>query len=227
MYFQYDKGCILYALINEGWVDENNIPDSIKFYKNHTYAQDERTNDFLIRKIVSIVELAQLWINLGGYSPYFEIDFEEAKRRIYTVIGYYFINNEQSELKKALKMSLQNVHYYSLIGNINVKYFLLREKINNNPTLKNAIDHNLIIKGDILVTGNHFIIFNGIVDEDSKKAYSFIDSLSFIYKKDDQLHANCKIYGNEGIVNAFENSPLINTEDTDQLKIGKLEILNK
>ncbi len=31
VYFQYDKGCILYSLINEEWVDKQYIPDSVKF----------------------------------------------------------------------------------------------------------------------------------------------------------------------------------------------------
>ena len=229
VYFQYDKGCILYSLINEGWVDEQYIPDSVKFYKNHNYLEDKRENFYFITKIISIVELAQLWINLGGESPYFEIEFEEAKRRIFTVIGYYFENNKQQELKNALKMALQNINYFSLLGNLNVKHFLLRQKINNNPNLKTAIDQNIIKQGDIVLTGTHFIIFNGIVEEDSKKAYSFIDSLCFYYKlwKDDKLHNDCKIHEKEGIVNAFENSPLINTLDSDELKIGKLEIIDR
>ena len=229
VYFQYDKGCILYSLINEGWVDEQYIPDSVKFYKNHNYLEDKRENLYFITKIISIVELAQLWINLGGESPYFEIEFEEAKRRIFTVIGYYFENNKQQELKNALKMALQNINYFSLLGNLNVKHFLLRQKINNNPNLKTAIDQNIIKQGDIVLTGTHFIIFNGIVEEDSKKAYSFIDSLCFYYKlwKDDKLHNDCKIHEKEGIVNAFENSPLINTLDSDELKIGKLEIIDR
>ena len=47
VYFQYDKGCILYSLINEGWVDEQYIPDSVKFYKNHNYLEDKRENFYL------------------------------------------------------------------------------------------------------------------------------------------------------------------------------------
>ena len=126
-------------------------------------------------------------------------------------------------------MALQNINYFSLLGNLNVKHFLLRQKINNNPNLKTAIDQNIIKQGDIVLTGTHFIIFNGIVEEDSKKVYSFIDSLCFYYKlwKDDKLHNDCKIHEKEGIVNAFENSPLINTLDSDELKIGKLEIIDR
>ncbi len=130
---------------------------------------------------------------------------------------------------KITYMVCQNINYFSLSGNFNVKHFLLREKINNNPNLKTAIDQNIIKQGDIVLTETHFIVFNGIVEEDSKKAYSFIDSLCFYYKlwKDDKLHNNCKIHEKEGIVNAFENSPLINTLDSDELKIGKLEIIDR
>ena len=56
----------------------------MKFYKNHNYLKDKRENFYFITKIISIVELAQLWINLGGESPYFEIEFEEAKRTVFT-----------------------------------------------------------------------------------------------------------------------------------------------
>ena len=63
-------------------------------------------------------------------------------------------------------MALQNINYFSLLGNLNVKHFLLRQKINNNPNLKTAIDQNIIKQGDIVLTGTHFIIFNGIVEED-------------------------------------------------------------
>jgi hypothetical protein len=45
VYFQYDKGCILYSLINEGWLDEKY---SMKFYKNHNYLKDKRENFYLI-----------------------------------------------------------------------------------------------------------------------------------------------------------------------------------
>ena len=162
VYFQYDKGCILYSLINEGWVDEQYIPDSVKFYKNHNYLEDKRENFYFITKIISIVELAQLWINLGGESPYFEIEFEEAKRRIFTVIGYYFENNKQQELKNALKMALQNINYFSLLGNLNVKHFLLRrQKINNNP---NIINHYYLSNHSL----SSLFIFYNIINEKDK-----------------------------------------------------------
>ncbi len=73
----------------------NNIYQIVSNFKNHNYSEDKRENLYFITKIISIVELAHLWINLGGESPYFEIEFEEAKRRIFIVIGYYFENNKQ------------------------------------------------------------------------------------------------------------------------------------
>ncbi len=39
-------------------------------------------------------------------------------------------------------MVCQNINYFSLSGNFNVKHFLLREKINNNPNLKTIIKQN-------------------------------------------------------------------------------------
>ena len=45
VYFQYDKGYILYSLINEGWLDEKY---SMKFYINHNYLKDKRENFYLI-----------------------------------------------------------------------------------------------------------------------------------------------------------------------------------
>ena len=55
MYFQFDRGCILYALINEGWVDEKYIPDSMKYYKNHTYSQDTRNFKYSLLIIIRVV----------------------------------------------------------------------------------------------------------------------------------------------------------------------------
>ena len=79
-YFQYNKGCILYALINNGWLDEIYIPDSMKFYKDHNHREDERTITNLLRKSMSIIDLAQLWVNIGGKCPYLEIDLQESKK---------------------------------------------------------------------------------------------------------------------------------------------------
>ena len=233
MYFQNDRGCILYSLINEGWVDENYIPDSMKFYKNHTYSQDNKNFKYsLLIKLLSRLDLAHLWTNLGGLSPYTEIDVEEAKRRIYNIIGRFFISDNMEELKKALQMSVQKVNYYTIIGKLNVKIIRLKDiaQIRNNPTIKNAIDNEIIKSEDILVVGDHFFSFNGIVMENGVKAYSFKDSISNYYKikKDEVLRkTNCVIYENDGKVNAFENCLLINSKDTDAQQIAKLQIINE
>ena len=233
MYFQNDRGCILYSLINEGWVDENYIPDSMKYYKNHTYSQDNKNFKYsLLIKLLSRLDLAHLWTNLGGLSPYTEIDVEEAKRRIYNIIGRFFISDNMEELKKAFQMSVQKVNYYTIIGKLNVKIIRLKDidQIRNNPSIKNAIDNEIIKSEDILVVGDHFFSFNGIVMENGVKAYSFKDSISNYYKikKDEVLRKeNCVIYENDGKVNAFENCLLINSKDSDAQQIAKLEIINE
>ena len=85
-YFQYNKGCILYALINNGWLDEQYIPDSMKYYKDHKHKEDEKNNTNLLRKSMSIIDLAQLWMNIGGECPYLEINLNEVRNRIYFVL---------------------------------------------------------------------------------------------------------------------------------------------
>lgn len=89
VYFQYNNGCVLYSLINLGWLDERHIPSSMKYYKNHPYAQSHK--DYLIR-VLSLLDLAQLWINLGGDSPYIEketqkeIKLEKMKDDVYKLL---------------------------------------------------------------------------------------------------------------------------------------------
>ena len=129
-------------------------------------------------------------------------------------------------------MSVQKVNYYTIIGKLNVKIIRLKDidQIRNNPTIKNAIDNEIIKSEDILVVGDHFFSFNGIVMENGVKAYSFKDSISNYYKikKDEVLRKeNCVIYENDGKVNAFENCLLINSKDTDAQQIAKLEIINE
>ena len=231
IYFQFDRGCILYALINEGWVDEKYIPDSMKYYKNHNYSQDTRNYKYsLLIKLLSLVDLANLWTNLGGLSPYVEIDLDEARRRIYKIIGRFLMTNNSAELKKAYNMSRQFVNYYTLIGNLNVKIvrFIDIEVIKDNPTIKNAIDNGIIKEEDIIVVGYHFFSYNGEIEENGIKAFSFTDSISNFYKtkKDEKLSkSNCIIYENEGKISAFENCLLLNEKDTDEQQIGKLEII--
>lgn len=232
MYFQNDRGCILYSLINEGWIDEKYIPDSMKFYKNHTYSEDNKNYKYsLLIKLLSRLDLAHLWTNLGGLSPYVEIDVEEAKRRIFNIIGRFFISDNKEELKKAYQMSTQKINYYTIIGELNVRIIRLKDidKIKNNPTIKNAIDSEIIKSEDILVVGDHFFCYNGKVNENGAEAYSFKDSISNYYKtkKDEVLRkSNCIIYDNKGIVNAFNNCLLVNTKDDEKQQIGKLEIID-
>ena len=232
LYFQFDRGCILYALINEGWVDEKFIPDSMKFYKNHTYTQDTRNFKYsLLIKLLSILDLAHLWTNLGGFSPYIEIDVDEAKRRIFKIIGRFFATDNSEELKKAYIMSRQKINYFTLIGNLNVKIVRFKDikEIKDNPTIKNAIEKKVIKEEDIIVVGYHFFSYNGIILENGIKAYSFTDSISNFYKtkKDEILRKNnCIIYDDIGKISAFENCLLLNKEDSDEEMFGKLEIID-
>ena len=231
LYFQFDRGCILYALINEGWVDEKYIPDSMKYYKNHTYTQDTRNFKYsLLIKLLSLLDLAHLWTNLGGLSPYIEIDVEEAKKRIFKIIGRFFATNDLNELKKAYNMSRQKINYFTLIGNLNVKIIRFKDidHIKDNPTIKKAIETKVIKEEDILVVGYHFFSYNGIILEKGVKAYSFTDSISNFYKtkKDEILRkSDCIIYDNDGKISAFENCLLLNKEDSDEEMFGKLEII--
>ena len=51
-------------------------------------------------------------------------------------------------------MALQNINYFSLLGNLNVKHFLLRQKINNNP---NIISHYYLSNHSL---SSLFILYN-------------------------------------------------------------------
>ena len=62
IYFQYNNGCVLYSIINIGYLDDKDIPSSMKYYKNHNYSQDEKTYLATLRRILSLIDLAQLWI---------------------------------------------------------------------------------------------------------------------------------------------------------------------
>ena len=124
-------------------------------------------------------------------------------------------------------MCRQKINYYDLIGNIDVEYKTFRnfteQFLKNEPTIKCAIDNGIVKIGDLVLLSDHFMIFNGIGEENSKKVYIFKDSLSWYYggiKKEDPLHTNC-VYSH-GLVKAFEDSSLINTKDCDETKVGKL-----
>ena len=82
-------------------------------------------------------------------------------------------------------MSRQFVNYYTLIGNLNVKIvrFIDIEVIKDNPTIKNAIDNGIIKEEDIIVVGYHFFSYNGEIEENGIKAFSFTDSISNFYNQ--------------------------------------------
>ena len=226
-YFQSNKGCILYALINNGWVDENFIPDSMKYYKDHSHKDDDLNDKNLLRRSMSIIDLAQLWINIGGNCPYLEIDMNEVKKRIFLVLKEYFEKPNEKLMKKIALMTWQNKDYYELRGTINVKCTLLREKLRLNPCIKNAINENIIKNGDLIKYGRHFIIFDKIVNEGNKNFYVFQDSLSYFFKnKPTKNHNNCNFDKQKGYIYTEEDTKLININDNDEIEIGVLEVIN-
>ena len=132
VYFQYNYGCILYSLINIGWVDENDIPSSMKFYKNHTYSQDEKNHKNYLIRILSLLDLAQLWVNLGGESPYKEketgkeIKIEIFKENIYNLLNNYILNEEKKieDIKPAYNIVKNKERFINIIGDIKIKPML-------------------------------------------------------------------------------------------------------
>ena len=227
-YFQYNKGCILYALINNGWLDERYIPDSMKYYKDHNHKEDEKNNTNLLRKSMSIIDLAQLWVNIGGKCPYLEIDLQEVKNRIYFVLKEYFEDPDKNKelMKRVALMTWQNKDYYELNGDINIKYTPLIEKLKNNPCIKNAIDSNIIKQNDIIKFGRHCFIFDKIFEENSKKIYSFHDSLSYFFSNNHPNYNNAECNKVKGYVYAHEDTKLININNTLDMDVGIITVLN-
>ena len=181
IYFQYNNGCVLYSIINIGYLDEKDIPSSMKFYKNHNYSQDEKTYEATLKRILSLIDLAQLWLNLGGIVPYKEngkeISLEAIKEKVFNIIKKS-IDNENKKLddiKPTLKIVGNNERFMTIIGNIPIKPVYLKdcefskdlEKLN----LKSAIDKGYIKEDDPVFCLNHFIVYKGIVNKDSKKYY--------------------------------------------------------
>ena len=160
IYFQYNNGCVLYSLINIGYLDEKDIPSSMKYYKNHNYSQDEKTYLATLRRILSLIDLAQLWLNLGGISPYKEngkiLSLESVKEKVFNIIKKSIDNENKSfdDIKPALKIVGNNERFMTIIGNIPIKPIYLKdcefrknlEKLN----LKNAIDKGYIKEDDIV-----------------------------------------------------------------------------
>lgn len=238
VYFQYNNGCVLYSLINLGYLDENDIPSSMKYYKNHTYAQDKKTHkDYLIR-ILSLLDLAQLWINLGGVSPYKEketqkeIKLEKIKEDTYNLLKNYAFSEDKKidDVIPAFNLVKNHERFATIIGNIKIKSLLLSEcefsKNIEKLNLKNAIDNGYIKENEVIFCLNHYIAFNKMIEEDSKKIYLFTDSCPIFYKKiKKEGGENCIIDEITGIIKASENSGLINIEEDSEKKIGILKLL--
>jgi len=236
IYFQYNNGCVLYSLINIGYLDEKYIPSSMKFYKNHNYSQDEKTYEATLKRILSLIDLAQLWINLGGIVPYKEngkeISLEQVKNKVFDIIKKSIDNENRKldDIKPALKIVGNNERFMTIIGNIPIKPILLKdcdfaknlEKLN----LKSAIDNGYIKENDAVFCLNHFIVYRGIINENSKKLYVFHDSMTNVYKiKMWESMKGSTIFFDDGIIHSPEDSNLLNLEETDEKTVGILKPL--
>ena len=236
IYFQYNNGCVLYSIINIGYLDDKDIPSSMKYYKNHNYSQDEKTYLATLRRILSLIDLAQLWINLGGLVPYKEngkeISLELVKEKVFDIIKKTIDkeNKTLDDIKPALKIVGNNERFMTIIGNIPIKPIYLKdcdfsknlEKLN----LKSAIDKGFIKEDEPVFCLNHFIVYKGIVNKNGKKYYLFHDSMTNVYKvKMWESMKDSEISFDEGIVLAPENSTLLNLEETDEKTVGILKLL--
>ena len=236
IYFQYNNGCVLYSIINIGYFDDKDIPSSMKYYKNHNYSQDEKTYLATLRRILSLIDLAQLWINLGGKVPYKEngkeISLELVKEKVFDIIKKTIDkeNKTLDDIKPALKIVGNNERFMTIIGNIPIKPIYLKdcdfrqnlEKLN----LKSAIDKGFIKEDEPVFCLNHFIVYKGIVNKNGKKYYLFHDSMTNVYKvKMWESMKDSEISFDEGIVLAPENSTLLNLEETDEKTVGILKLL--
>ena len=236
IYFQYNNGCILYSLINIGYLGEKHIPDSIKYYKNHNYSQDEKTYEAILIRILSLIDLAQLWINLGGIVPYKEngkeISLGEVKNKVFNIIKKSIDKEDKKldDIKPALKIVGNHEKFSTKKGNVPVKPIHLKdcefskdlEKLN----LKSAIDKGYIKENESIFCLNHFIVYRGIINKDSKKYYVFNDSMSNVYKiKKWESMEGSTIFYDEGIIHSPEDSELLNLEDTNEKNVGILKLL--
>ena len=236
IYFQYNNGCVLYSLINIGYLDEKHIPDSMKFYKNHNYSQDEKTYKATLIRILSLIDLAQLWINLGGIVPYKEngkeISLEGVKNKVFDIIKKSIDKEDKKleDIKPALKIVGNNERFMTIIGNIPIKPIYLKDceysKDLDKLNLKSAIDKGYIKENESIFCLNHFIVYKGIIIEDSKKYYVFHDSMTNVYKiKKWESMEGSKIFYDDGIIHSPEDSKLLNLEETDEKTIGILKPL--
>ena len=236
IYFQYNNGCVLYSLMNIGYLEDKHIPSSMKYYKNHNYSQDEKTYEATLRRILSLIDLAQLWINLGGIVPYKvdgkEVPLEEIKNKVFNIIKETIDKKDKKleDIKPALKIVGNNERFMTILGNIPIKPIFLKdcefsknlEKLN----LKSAIDKGYIKENDPVFCLNHFIVYKGIINEDSKKYYVFHDSMTNVYKvKMWESMKDSKIFFDNGIIHSPEDSTLLNLEETDEKTVGILKPL--
>ena len=224
-YYQFNKGCICYTLINNGWIDEQYIPDSMKYYKNHNYKEDKRDDTDFLRRCISIIDLSQLWVNVGGDVPFWEIDLDEVRRKVYLVLKDYFNEPKTPTMQLVGAMTRQNKDYFYSIGNAPVKFIPLRDKINDNPCLKNAIDLGIVQKRDIVKFGRHCFIFDEVFEEDSKKFYSFHDSLSYFFPAKKPEYENVVCNKKKGFIFAREDAKLININNDDEYDIGIVYVI--
>ena len=120
--------------------------------------------------------------------------------------------------------------FMTVIGKMPVKPTYLKDcdfheqldKLN----LKSAIDKGFIKENESVFCLNHFIAYNGIISENSKKYYTFIDSMSNVYKvKKWESMEGCKIFYDDGIIHAPEDSTLLNLEETNEKSVGILKLL--
>ena len=236
IYFQYMNGCVLYSLINIGYLDEVHIPSSMKFYKNHNYSQDEKTYVATLRRILSILDLAQLWLNLGGDVPYKEngkeISLDIIKNKAYDIIKKSIDKEDRKleDIQPALKLVANHERFMTVIGKIPVKPIFLKDsefsKDLDKLNLKSAIDKGYIKKNDSVFCLNHFIAFNGVIEEDGQKYYEFLDSMTNVYKiKMWESMKDSKISFDEGIIHSSEDSTLLNLEETEEKTVGYLKLL--
>ena len=236
IYFQYNNGCVLYSLINIGYLDEKHIPSSMKYYKNHNYSQDEKTWDATLKRILSLIDLAQLWINLGGIVPY-KVDgkvvsLEEIKNKVFNIIKPTLDKKDRKldDIKPALKIVGNNERFMTIIGNIPIKPIYLKDcefsKNLGKLNLKSAIDKGYIKENQSVFCLNHFIVYKGIINENSKKYYIFHDSMTNVYKvKMWESMKDSKIFYDDGIIHSPEDSTLLNLEETDEKTVGILKPL--
>ena len=118
----------------------------------------------------------------------------------------------------------------TVIGKIPIKPIYLKDcdfsKNLDKLNLKSAIDKGYIKENEAVFCLNHFIAYDGIKMEDSKKYYVFLDSLTNAYKiKKWESMEGCNISYDEGIIHAPEDSALLNIEDSPDKTVGILKPL--